>query len=283
MPLGPGLHLVHKPVGPTSRVVLDQWRPPGFAWCHGGALDPFAEGLLLMLGGDASKLFEYLHAVPKVYVADIAWGMETDNGDRLGRPVAKGDPRLATPAALQALLPAFLGWVDQVPPATSNKRVGGVRAYRRAHRGEVFELPPARVYLHAAEWVGHRPGVSRLRLVCGGGYYVRALARDLGRAVGAQAHLVALHRTAIGPWTDPGRRVVSVTGRGLLPWMESLEVKQVLQGQLLHGTTRRPDWALPDGFPKVTTVRLLRGGRLVGVAEPREDGWVATRVFVEEV
>lgn len=244
--------------------MLDAHRGAG-PWCHGGALDPFAEGLLILLGGPATRLFEHLHAVPKEYVADIAWGRETDNGDLGGRVIAEGDPAAATPEAL-AVITTFLGFQDQVPPATSNKRVGGERAYVRAHRGETVELPPSRVYLHSAEWLAHRPGASRLRIVCGGGYYVRSLARDLGRAVGARAHLLRLHRTAIGPWRDPGHRVVSV--RRLVPWMRAIEVEHIQVGDRVEGALQPPEWPLPEGFPSVQTLRLVRADRVVGLAGP---------------
>lgn len=274
------LLLVHKPVGVTSKDVLDRHRTPRIPWCHGGALDPFAEGLLILLGGEATKLFEHLHAVPKTYVADLAWGRETDNGDLLGHVVARGDPALATPERLAAALPAFLGWQDQIPPATSNKRVDGERAYVRAHRGETVVLPPSRVYLHHAEWVAHRPGASRLRIVCGGGYYVRSLARDLGQAVGARAHLTALRRVSIGPWVAPPRGVTTVTGRDLLPWMTSAEVERINQGKVLALPPLTPPiWTLPPGFPPVPTVRLFRGGRLVGLADPVPEGLLVRRTL----
>ena len=196
--MNPGIYLVHKPVGQTSfslvRSLMEEVRAAGIRRdrlpvCHGGALDPFAEGLLLLLAGEATRLMDLLHAVPKTYVAEIAWGVETDNGDPLGRVVARADAGSLTPERLQQALAAFIGWQDQVPPRTSNKRVAGERAYRKAHRGESFELPPSRVYLHEARWLGHHlPASSTLELVTGGGYYVRSLARDLGRATGALAH-----------------------------------------------------------------------------------------------
>src|SRR5207245_3062146 len=214
----PGRYLVHKPLGQTSfslvRSLMEEVRAAGIRRdrlpiCQGGALDPFSEGLLLLRAGEATRLMELLHAVPKTYVAEIAWGAETDNGDPLGRVVARGDAGDLTPEQLEQALAAFIGWRDQVPPRTSNKRVAGERAYRKAHRGESFELPPSRVYLHGARWLGPRlPASSPLELVSGGGYYVRSLARDLGRATGALAHLAA--RTSVGPCRDPppGARIL---------------------------------------------------------------------------
>ncbi len=211
-PAVPGIHRVHKPVGATSHACLrgflglaDGTARGELPACHGGTLDPFAEGLLLVLVGGATRVMERLHALPKVYEAEVAWGTETDTGDAGGVAVAHAD---AVPRRdeVERALAGFLGWTDQVPPATSARRVDGERAYVRVHRGEVVVLPPTRVYLHDAAVVGWNDAARRatIRLTCRGGYYVRALARDLGRAVGCPVHLVGLRRTAIGPWTDPG-------------------------------------------------------------------------------
>ena len=253
-----GIHLVHKPVGPSSFAFMREVAgDAGRKICHGGVLDPFASGLLLILAGQATKLFDYLHDIPKVYEATVRWGAETDNGDPHGRVVSTGDPSALTAETLDAAVVAFVGWQEQTPPATSNKRVGGERAYVKAHRGEDVKLAPARVYLHGATWTGHElPQRSRIRVTVRGGYYVRALVRDLGRRLGCRAHLEALHRTSIGPWTDPGPdNVVKVQGRDLLPWLASRELTDQEVGELRAertiraGTIQPPQWTVPDGFP----------------------------------
>ncbi len=202
-----GTWRVHKPVGDTSfqcfkGVVAELEARAGarLRACHGGTLDPFAEGLLLVLVGEAVHGFGALHQLPKTYVADVRWGVETDNLDPTGTVVREGPvPR----DGLDEALGAFLGFTEQVPPATSAKRVGGERAYARVHRGEPVVLPPSRVYLHSARWLIHGDTWSRLELVCGGGFYVRALARDVAACLGTVAHLSRLERTRIGPYVDP--------------------------------------------------------------------------------
>jgi tRNA pseudouridine55 synthase len=240
--------------------------------CHGGALDPFAEGLLILLVGAATRLFDHLHAIPKTYEATVRWGVETDNGDPLGATAFAGDPSALTPERLEAALGTFVGWNEQVPPATSNKRVGGERAYEKAHRGEAVELPPSRVYLHEARWLSHDlPRESRVRVVVRGGYYVRALGRDLGRLLGCGAHLGALHRTAIGPYVDPGvGRRVEVRGRDVLSWtpgrtLTDQEFGEVRQGrEIAVGAIEPAEWGLPEGFPgEEGLVRGFHLGRLV--------------------
>lgn len=277
--MNPGLYLVHKPVGVTSfsfvQKAIDEARAerPNHRprVVHGGTLDPFAEGLLILLVGPATRLFEYLHTVPKVYEATVRWGVETDNGDPTGKVVFEGDASGVTPERLDEVLSGFVGWREQVPPATSNKRVGGERAYVRAHRGEAVELPASRVYLHEARWVSHSlPGESRLRVVVRGGYYVRALVRDLGRTLGCRAHLAGLRRESIGPYMDPeGGETVVRHGKDVLPWAPSrvltdFEVGELRQARPIPlGAVTPPDWCVPIGFPDSSPIRGFHLGKLI--------------------
>jgi tRNA pseudouridine55 synthase len=280
----PGLYLVHKPCGRSSFDLVRDFKGEAaadgdrkLALGHGGTLDPFAHGLLLVLAGQATRLMELMHPLPKTYLATVAWGSETDTGDHQGLVVAQGPAPDA--AALDRALEPFLGWTGQVPPATCAKKIGGESAYKKAHRGEAVDLPPSRVYLHAAEWVAHDlPRASVLRITCRGGYYVRSLARDLGRALGCPAHLAALERTAIGPWTDPGpdRRVL-VQGTGLVPWcpfrdLDDLELDHLAHGRPIPlGAVQPPERPLPAGFPDPEApVRGLHQGRLVALLRERD-------------
>jgi tRNA pseudouridine55 synthase len=285
--LKPGIYLAHKPVGDTSFSVVRgfmaelQAARPGKRTpvCHGGTLDPFAEGLLLLLVGQATRLMDLIHPVPKRYVAQVIWGTETDNGDLLGRVVHQGSTDHLSPEALDAALTRFLGWHDQVPPATSAKKIDGEPAYKKAHRGEEVVLPPSRVYLHRARWLSHElPRSSRLELTCRGGFYVRALARELGRALGCGAHLSRLHRTAIGPWEDPGPgQRVGLHGRQVLPWCATRELSDaevgVLRGEqpIPTGRLLPPEWPLPPGFPDPEApVRGFHQGRLLMLLRARD-------------
>lgn len=291
----PGIHLLHKPIGPTSfslvQSAIDASRKehpnkrPRI--CHGGTLDPFAHGLLILLAGPAAKLFEHLHPIPKTYETTVRWGIETNNGDLLGKPIHTGDPSTLTPEKLDEILATFIGWQDQIPHATSNKRVGGERAYLKAHRGETVDMPPSRVYLHEAKWLSHEnfdnngPRQSRLRLVVKGGYYVRSLARDLGQKAGCGAHLTDLHRTTIGPYQDPGPSAETEQScRDALSWFEARELSDQDVGDLRQDRTipavnlMKADWNLPEGFPP--PARLIRGihrGKLLFLLEITQ-GWL---------
>jgi tRNA pseudouridine55 synthase len=282
--LNPGLYLVHKPVGASSFDVVRGFKHEAWeaglkklALGHGGTLDPFACGLLLVLAGQATRLMELMHPLPKTYLATLAWGAETDTCDHMGLVVAEGPAPDAE--RLDGALAGFLGWRDQVPPATCAKKINGESAYKKAHRGEVVDLPPSRVYLHEAAWVSHDlPRSSTLRITCRGGYYVRALARDLGRALGCPAHLSALERTAIGPWSDPGpdqRQLLQ--GEQLVPWCPARILDEPELDHLLHGRPvplgefQPPAWPLPAGFPDPDPpVRGLHQGRLVALLREKE-------------
>lgn len=285
----PGVHLTHKEVGQSSFDVVRGFKArareggePKMALGHGGTLDPFADGLLIVLAGQATRLMDLLHPLPKTYEATVAWGTETDTCDGTGLPVTTADASHLTPEALDRALLAFLGWQDQVPPATCAKKIDGEAAYKKAHRGEVFELRPSRVFLLSAEWISHSlPASSRLRITCKGGYYVRSLARDLGQALGCGAHLVTLARTAIGPWTDPGSgQEHLVNGEALLPWcrrriLDDTELDHLLHGRAIPEAEPEPAlWAMPEGFPDPEApVAGFHAGRLVALLRPAEDGW----------
>jgi tRNA pseudouridine55 synthase len=134
------------------------------------------------------------------------------------------------------------------------------------------------VYLHEARWTWHDlPRASGLRLVVRGGYYVRSLARDLGRALGCRAHLSRLSRRAIGPWRDPGPGARElVQGAQLLPWLPSREIdpeeaRALRDSPIPRGELRRPEWPLPAGFPdSMAPVRALLGGDLVALLRERD-------------
>lgn len=278
--------LLHKPAGATSFSLVRELQErlaatPGkaHALCHGGALDPFAHGLLPLLVGPAVRLFEHLHELPKRYVAEVRWGSETESGDALGRVVREAATEHLTPARLDAALAAFLGWTAQVPPARSNKRVDGERAWRRALRGEAVELPPARVYLHSARWRSHAlPAASTLELACRGGFYVRSLAVDVARAMESAAHLGALHREAVGPWLDPGPGEERfVAGPDVAPWLSWRALSDDEWGLVRRGQPvadeaplGAPEWTVPPGFPPPTPlVRAVHQGRLVALLARR--------------
>lgn len=201
-----GALVVDKPVGPTSHdVVARVRRALGTRRVgHTGTLDPLASGVLPVVVGAATRLARFLSAGVKAYDAVVRLGSATDSGDLAGAVIEAppdGDAPVPDLEAAAQALARFVGPFDQVPPAFSAKKVGGVRAYVLAREQRAVDLRGVRVSLHAAEALGLEGVELRIRLVCSAGFYVRALARDLGEALGCGGHLVALRRTASGPFT----------------------------------------------------------------------------------
>jgi tRNA pseudouridine55 synthase len=169
---------------------------------HAGTLDPLATGVLPIALGEATKTVPFLVDADKAYRFTIAWGRTTATYDREGATLAESDAR-PSPAEVEAVLPRFVGEIDQTPPAFSAIRVDGERAYDLARAGEAVELAPRKVVVHSAAVVeAPDPDHVTLEIACGKGTYVRAIVRDLAEALGACGHVSALRRTRVGPFTD---------------------------------------------------------------------------------
>lgn len=193
-----GLLFVDKPQGMTSHDVVDAVRRAARTRRvgHAGTLDPFATGLLVLAVGPATRLLPYIVGEPKVYRAEIAFGSETDTDDSTGSIVRNGP--LPDFNRLQEALASLTGTIEQVPPAFSAKHINGKRAYELARKGHDVSLRPIQVAVH--EWFELERTASSVtvRVTCSGGTYVRALARDLGRALQSAAHCASLRRLASG-------------------------------------------------------------------------------------
>lgn len=167
---------------------------------HAGTLDPFATGLLVVLVGKATRLARFVESERKTYRATVRFGVATDTDDGTGAEVARVTPDVwPGRAAIEAAAHAMLGTRLQRPPAYSAKHVDGRRAYDLARRGETVELVPVPVTIERLDVVGWTPPDLELEAVVGKGTYLRAIARDLGEALGLPAHCAALRRTTIGP------------------------------------------------------------------------------------
>ena len=177
---------------------------------HAGTLDPLATGVLPIALGEATKTVPFVVEGSKEYRFTVRFGAETDTDDSQGKPADTSETR-PTGAEIEAKLPDFTGEIDQVPPRYSALKVDGARAYDLARDEEDFELAPRRVSIARLALVDH-PDRDRcvLEARCGKGTYVRALARDLGRALGALGHVEALRRTRVGDF-DEARAVTLAT------------------------------------------------------------------------
>lgn len=193
-----GLLLVDKPAGMTSHDVVQHVRRVygERSIGHLGTLDPFATGLLVLLLGRATRLATFIDTEPKVYVAIIKFGEETDTDDATGTVIcAAPTPRESD---IRSAVDALTGTIAQVPPAYSAKSVDGTRAYDAARRGQPLDLAAVSVTVHQWELGKLADDSLSAVITCSGGTYIRALARDLGRLTSSAAHLGSLRRTRVG-------------------------------------------------------------------------------------
>ena len=168
---------------------------------HAGTLDPLASGVLPIALGEATKTVPFMMDARKAYAFTIEWGATTDTLDREGKVVATSDVR-PTPEQAAAALTAFVGDIQQTPPAFSAIRIDGERAYDLARAGVEVEMKSRPVTIHSARAEG-APDADHLDVVVetGKGVYIRSLARDLAEALGACGHVSALRRLRVGPFT----------------------------------------------------------------------------------
>jgi tRNA pseudouridine55 synthase len=282
-----GVLVVDKPAGPTSHDVVDRVRlvlgekRAG----HTGTLDPFATGVLPVCLGKATRLVRFLAEGDKVYRATVRLGFATSTDDALGEPL--GPPREARleAAAVRDAAGRLTGPLLQVPPAYSAKRVGGQRLYDLARQGVAVERLPAPVTVHALEVLQVSDGQVEIEVRCSPGTYIRALARDLGEALGVGGHLTALRRTRSGPfgieaavgWDDlPSRgreRVLPLSH--LLGEMPAARVDARGAEALRHGRDLGQERVVA-GFPEAAPPPRLRildeSGSLLALAVPRGFG-----------
>jgi len=197
-----GILNVNKPSGMTSHDVVDRvrrilrQRRVG----HAGTLDPLATGVLLVCVGQATRLAEYLVDTTKVYRARLRLGLTTDTHDAEGKVVAEA-PVQATEEEVRRVLANFLGSLEQVPPMYSALKHQGTPLYKLARQSIEVEREPRRVEIHELLLEDWSPPQLTIRIACSSGTYIRALARDLGQALGCGAHVAALTRLACGPFT----------------------------------------------------------------------------------
>lgn len=192
-----------KPVGVTSTAAVGRLKRIFNAQKagHAGTLDPLASGLLPVAFGEATKTVPFVQDGEKAYRFTVVWGAETDTDDLEGVVVQTCGQRPA-PAEIERQLPNFLGEIWQVPPQYSAIKIGGERAYDLARAGEAPQMTPRRVIVHALRLAEAARDFAVFETECGKGTYVRAMARDLGRALGCGAHVGALRRTRVGSFRE---------------------------------------------------------------------------------
>lgn len=214
-----------KPAGVTSARVVDRIKrllPSGVKVGHAGTLDAFATGLLVLLVGRATRLCEDVMRRPKTYEATIKFGATTTTDDPESPETLVPVPQPPAHDAVASALRSFVGRIEQTPPRYSALKVGGRRASDRARDGQEIDLRPRVVHIYSAELTSFDWPLARVRVECGRGTYIRAVARDLGAALGVGGYLVALRRTRIGDIDvtqaiDPATADADAVARALIP------------------------------------------------------------------
>ena len=169
---------------------------------HAGTLDPLATGILPIAFGEATKTVSFVVDGAKAYRFEVRWGEETDTDDSEGR-VVRTSPERPSRAAIEALLPRFIGEIMQTPPQFSAVKIDGNRAYDLAREGEHVEIEPRAVVIDSLLLIDMPDEHSAVfEAECGKGTYVRAIARDIGRMLGCLGHVTALRRTEVGPFGE---------------------------------------------------------------------------------
>lgn len=195
-----GILNIDKPKGLTSHDVVDRVRRASRLRRvgHAGTLDPLATGVLLVLLGPATRLAEYLMTGRKLYRAQVHFGTATETEDAEGRVLSQASIDHLTRADIERVLKTFRGRIQQVPPAYAAIKVDGTPLYRLARRGAAVRVGPRQVDIYRLELLRWDPPRAELEVECSAGTYIRALARDLGEALGCGAHLSGLVRRRSG-------------------------------------------------------------------------------------
>ncbi len=234
-----GWVVLNKPYDMTSTQAVGKvrWLFGAAKAGHAGTLDPLATGILPIALGEATKAVPQVQDGTKIYRFAIKWGSATTTDDAEGAVVATSEIRPER-AALEAVLPQFIGTIMQRPPIFSALKIDGERAYDLARAGEAVELQPRQIDVDDIMLVEHGTEQSVLEVTCGKGTYVRSLARDIAEALGTRGHVSMLHRAAVGPFHDAD----AVT----IEQLEALEQDE-------RDALLKPVWA---GFADLPEIRL---------------------------
>lgn len=192
---------IRKEEGASSAYVVSRVRRLVHTPCgHMGTLDPLASGVLPVGIGNATRLFDFFLDKKKTYLAHFRFGVTTDTLD--GEGAVRPAGRVPSRAEIEGVLPGFIGEIDQLPPKYSAKSVNGRRSYELARAGQEVELSPKRVRIEGIELL-EQTGADEFsfRIVCGGGTYIRALARDIATKLGTGAYMSGLVREGSGPFS----------------------------------------------------------------------------------
>lgn len=283
-----GVLLIDKPSGPTSHDVVARIRNTARERSvgHTGTLDPRATGLLPLVMGKATRLAPYLAGSDKTYEATVCLGVETTSEDAAGEVTRTFKGALPDTEAILHVIERFRGTFDQVPPQVSAKRVDGHKSYDLVRQDKAVDLKPVSVTVRDLDVIACEAPLVRLVVTATAGFYVRALARDIGNALGCGAHLAALRRTRSGGFElsqavplDEAERLGPAIDKYLinpahaLGHFPAVTVNELGFKRVTHGNAVSPDHLIGRFVPVALSgekVRILdESGALIALADSR--------------
>jgi tRNA pseudouridine55 synthase len=250
-----GWLVLYKPIGPSSFDMVKEVRrlfPRKTKIGHGGTLDPLAEGILPIAVGEATKTVDYLMNEKKEYLFDVCWGEQRETDDLEGGVLYSSANR-PTQKDIEAILPQFIGALDQLPPLYSAKKIDGKRACDLMRQGKEVVLKPSAITVFTLEILTHTPDKTLFKALCSKGTYIRSLARDMGQALDCYGYAASIKRSQVGAMS--------------LENALSLEKLAVLEKDGILGEMIRPIQAVLADIPAVLVTpdqeQKLRYGQAV--------------------
>ena len=287
-----------KPPGMTSSdavLTVRRLLPRKTAVGHGGTLDPDAAGVLPVCVGKATRLFDYIIDKKKVYVGELYLGASTDTCDASGKILEKSD-KIPTEEEIKAVLPDFIGWIQQTPPVYSALKKDGKKLYELARAGESVEIEARSVQIHNLTYLTRTQENRHLiRIECGKGVYIRSLMRDIGQTLGCPAHMSFLLREQAGAFSvQEGFSIEEIKRPGaiekalcpmdtLLKAYPRADVKSEYRKRIVCGNPFREDWLVSPIAGEGDIVRVYVDGEFAGMAERRAGNVYAFRAMLLNV
>jgi tRNA pseudouridine55 synthase len=297
-----GWLILDKPVdfGSTEAVSKIKWLFKAQKAGHAGTLDPLASGMLPIALGDATKTVPYVMDGRKIYEFAVTWGEERTTDDLEGE-VTQASAKRPSEEDIRALLPKYLGVINQVPPQFSAIKIAGERAYDLAREGERVEIPSREVEIFRLTLLAcPNADTTHFEVECGKGTYVRALARDFGRELGCYGHISGLRRSFVAPFAE--ETMIPLAELVELEKIENLDERLAALDALMIDTSEAlsalPHLAVTDDQAhrlKMGNPILIRGrdapvaeneayatarGKLIAIGEIGEGEFRPKRVFV---
>ncbi len=270
--------------------------PKGTRVGHGGTLDPDAAGVLPVCVGRATRLFDYIIDKQKQYIAELRLGIVTDTQDATGTILSETDASHITPEQVKAVLPQFIGDIQQIPPAFSAIKRDGKRMYDLARKGQAVELEPRSVHVDNVEYLETlKDGGHMLRITCRKGVYIRTICHDIGAALGVGGHMAFLLRSHAGyfdaahgitpqeldeAYQNGGIESLLTPLDAPLQHIPAISVSREHLHAIKNGNPLKPGWyeGTAEGI-----VRIYMDGIFAGMGEADEYGYVRFRAMLMEI